>query len=166
MHVPRSYPQDKKQTISDHRNTQQKKCWPNDIHMRNYYRPQKWPRENILNPQNALTQKFRTHEILIIKNVGPTKYTWETISDPKNNHGKIFWTLEILTRKNFGPTKYRKRKNFGSMKYPREQILHQRNACPWGKILDFHEGTVVRWHEKSQKPQWHESHKIWHTRLN
>ena len=140
-----------KKTISDQRNTHQKKCWASEIQMSNYYGPHKWPRENILNPQNALTQKFRTHEILTIKNVGPAKYTWETISDPKNNHGKIFWTHEILTRKNFGPTKYRKRKNFGSTKYLREHILHQRNALE----EKFWTSTKARWYDGTKN---HKNH--------
>ena len=37
----------------------------------------------ILNPQNALEQKFWTHEMPTRKNFGPTKYLREKISDPR-----------------------------------------------------------------------------------
>ena len=52
----------------------------------------------ILNPQNALEQKFWTHEMPTRKNFGPTKYLREKISDPRNTHHKKFSHIGMMAR--------------------------------------------------------------------
>ena len=42
--------------------------------MKKYFRPTKYPLENILNPPNTNEKIFWTHEIPTRKNVGPTKH--------------------------------------------------------------------------------------------
>ena len=61
----------------------------NVTHTSKMFVPTKYPRENILYPQNTHEKKFGTHRM-------PTR--------------KKFWAHEIPTRKNFGPTKHPRKK--------------------------------------------------------
>ena len=96
---------------------------------------------------------------------------------PRNIHEKLFRTQKITTEKYFGPTKYLQGKILDPRNNEREKILdpqntHENKFCTNEMHLrkNFglprrHGGTMARKTTK-QKPQWHESHEIWHTRLN